>query len=89
MNINIKTIAFRLLLFVFAVTLIYTMFGLQAQLSEAKKERNEKIEKITKITIDNERLNELLNGDINKLIEWALREKDYVFADEVRYEDLN
>ena len=88
-NTNIKTIAFRLLLFVFAVFLIFSMFSLQARLSEEKQKRSEINKKITEITGDIDRAIELLSGDTNKLIEWALREKDYVFADEIRYEHVN
>jgi cell division protein FtsB len=70
-------------------TMIATCIRLQAQINQKKAELEETNQQIAAITIENEELNDILNGAVDfEYIEKIARERNYIYPGEIVYENI-
>lgn len=85
-----KSIILRLLVLGVSVYMVATLIGLSNQLSTESAELAKLEQKRDSLIRDNEEYRDLLNGDRDKIIEDAARERlGYVYSNEIVYIDTS
>lgn len=85
-----KSIILRLLVLGVSVYMVGSLIGLGNQLSTESAELNKLEQKRDSLIRDNEEYRDLLNGDRDKIIEDAARERlGYVYSNEIVYIDTS
>ncbi|MBQ2934415.1 MAG: septum formation initiator family protein [Clostridia bacterium] len=85
-----KSIILRLLVLGVSVYMVATLIGLGNQLSTESAELAKLEQKRDSLIRDNEEYRDLLNGDRDKIIEDAARERlGYVYSNEIVYIDTS